>query len=80
MIHDSMFSCGHILAQKLNIPSISSITSFARIKQSFDAFTEKLTTMVDANEIKQADETFNELKQHIESTYNVEYAFPALKR
>lgn len=72
MIHDSMFSCGHILAQKLNIPSISSITSFAHNKQSFDAFTEKLTTMVDANEIKQADETFNELKQHIESTYNVE--------
>ncbi|MDG0842021.1 glycosyl transferase [Staphylococcus equorum] len=72
MIHDSMFSCGHIIAQKLNIPSISSIASFAHSKQSFDAFTEKLTTMVDANEIKQADQTFNELKQHIESTYNVE--------
>ncbi|MGO2107677.1 MAG: macrolide family glycosyltransferase, partial [Staphylococcus equorum] len=72
MIHDSMFSCGHIIAQKLNIPSISSITSFAHSKQSFNAFTEKLTTMVDASEIKQADETFNELKQHLESTYNVE--------
>ncbi|MEP9853269.1 macrolide family glycosyltransferase [Staphylococcus aureus] len=74
MIHDSMFSCGYLIAQKLNIPAVSSISSFAHSKESFKYFLEKLTQTVDANEITQADETFDELKAHIENTYDVEVA------
>lgn len=71
MIHDSMFSCGYILAQKLNLPSVSSVSSFAHTKATFDTFINHLTSTVNAEEIQQADETFEVLKNHVESTYNV---------
>lgn len=71
MIHDSMFSCGYILAQILNLPSISSVSSFAHTKTSFETFINHLTSTVSKQEIQHADETFNTLKAHVESTYDV---------
>ena len=43
IIHDSMFGCGHLLAQILKLPAISSCTSFAQSKSSFDNMFEQLS-------------------------------------
>ncbi|MFS0841071.1 macrolide family glycosyltransferase [Paenibacillus sp. 1P03SA] len=40
MIHDSMFGCGRLLAGILKLPAISSCTSFAHIKETFDTILE----------------------------------------
>lgn len=36
IIHDSMFGCGHIIAQILKLPAINSCTSFAQDEKSFE--------------------------------------------
>lgn len=36
IIHDSMFGCGHLIAQILKLPSINSCTSFAQDEKSFE--------------------------------------------
>ncbi|ETI67408.1 macrolide family glycosyltransferase [Neobacillus vireti] len=43
IIHDSMFGCGLLLAQILKLPAISSCTSFAQSKSSFDIMFEQLS-------------------------------------
>ncbi|WP_436860770.1 macrolide family glycosyltransferase [Staphylococcus caeli] len=72
LIYDSMFSCGALIAQKLNIPTISSITTFAHTKSSFEAVlnyqAQKLTTA----ELDEANQTFHHLQQQIKSRYDID--------
>src|SRR6478752_9623717 len=41
IIHDSMFGCGHMLAQILKLPAINSNTSFAQTSASFNKILEQ---------------------------------------
>ena len=43
IIHDSMFGCGRLLAQILNLPAVNSCTSFAQSKSSFDHMFKQLS-------------------------------------
>ena len=71
MIFDSMFGCGYMLAQKLDIPAISSVTTFAHTKASFDRFTQQLATNITTEAKEKADKDFDKLKAHVETTYDV---------
>jgi len=72
MIHDSMFGCGHLLAQILKIPAVNSCTSFAESRESFDKMFEHLSKKIPA-------ETFDEfqrLKEMLEGRYDVDIRSP----
>lgn len=71
MIYDSMFGCGRLLAQKLNIPAISSVTSFAHNKESFDQFLNAIATTIDSEDIAKSDAHFETLRKQIEAKYDV---------
>ncbi|WP_436940491.1 macrolide family glycosyltransferase [Staphylococcus xylosus] len=71
MIYDSMFGCGYMLAQKLGIPAISSITTFAHTKDSFDQFTNQLNINLSTEAKDDADKAFTTLKTHLEQTYDI---------
>ncbi|MGY0411912.1 macrolide family glycosyltransferase [Staphylococcus sp. mip270_02] len=71
MIYDSMFGCGYMLAQKLGIPAISSITTFAHTKDSFDRFTNQLNVNLSAEAKDDADKAFITLKTRLEQTYDI---------
>ncbi|MCG7337730.1 glycosyl transferase [Staphylococcus sp. ACRSN] len=72
MIYDSMFGCGKLLAQKLNIPTVSSVTSFAHTKTSFDQFLNAMATTVDPEDKAESDAHFENLRKQIQSKYNVD--------
>ncbi|PHK50073.1 macrolide family glycosyltransferase [Staphylococcus edaphicus] len=72
LIYDSMFSCGSLIAQKLNIPTVSSVTTFAHTAETFEAalqFNMQALTTTEKNDV---DNTFSELQQHIQTTYGVD--------
>ncbi|MBS4197329.1 macrolide family glycosyltransferase [Lederbergia citri] len=72
IIHDSMFGCGRLLAQILNLPAITSCTSFAEREASFDKMLEQLS-----NKIPQ--KTFDEYQRLIamvKGKYSVEIHSP----
>ncbi|MCD8828928.1 macrolide family glycosyltransferase [Staphylococcus gallinarum] len=71
MIYDSMFGCGRLLAQKLNIPAISSVTSFAHNKESFDQFLNAIAATIDLEDIAKSDAHFETLRKQIEAKYDV---------
>ncbi|MCD8820568.1 macrolide family glycosyltransferase [Staphylococcus gallinarum] len=71
MIYDSMFGCGRLLAQKLNIPAISSVTSFAHNKESFDQFLNAIAATIDSEDIAKSDAHFETLRKQIEAKYDV---------
>lgn len=71
LIHDSMFGCGYLIAQKLNIPTVSAITSFAKTKPMFDSFTDFMASKLDQDELESANLVFDTLKEHVEQTYDV---------
>ena len=71
MIYDSMFGCGRLLAQKLNIPAISSVTSFAHNKESFDQFLNAIAATIDSEDITKSDAHFETLRKQIEAKYDV---------
>ncbi|WP_251943762.1 macrolide family glycosyltransferase [Staphylococcus sp. Marseille-Q5304] len=71
LIYDSMFGCGNIISQKLNIPTIASVTSFAHTKQTFDFLLNKFAEILSEDELKQADKNFNKLKEAVETKYDV---------
>ncbi|WML37950.1 glycosyltransferase [Neobacillus sp. OS1-2] len=72
IIHDSMFGCGRLLAQILQLPAINSCTSFAQTKAQFDTMFEPLSKKIPA-------ETFAEyqrLKARVEEKYGIEIHSP----
>lgn len=56
LIHDSMFGCGHLIAQILKLPAINSCTTFAQTNESFDKMFEQLSKKI-------PEETFDELQR-----------------
>ncbi|CEG25438.1 macrolide family glycosyltransferase [Bacillus sp. B-jedd] len=71
IIHDSMFGCGHLLAQILNLPAINSCTSFAQTKASFD-FSNKMPAEI----LKPIYDEFHSLKGMVMEKYNVKIDSP----
>ncbi|WP_019914626.1 macrolide family glycosyltransferase [Paenibacillus sp. HW567] len=76
IIHDSMFGCGHMLAQILKLPAVSSCTSFAQTKDSFDKMLEPFFTEVSTEIAKPINDKFQNLTAMIKDKYEVEIHSP----
>ncbi|OKP96084.1 macrolide family glycosyltransferase [Paenibacillus sp. P46E] len=76
IIHDSMFGCGHILAQILKLPAVNSCTSFAQTKDSFDKMLEPFFTNVSTEISKPIYNKFQSLTAMIREQYEVEIHSP----
>ncbi|CAH1056626.1 macrolide family glycosyltransferase [Paenibacillus pseudetheri] len=76
IIHDSMFGCGRLLAQILNLPAITSCTSFAQTKESFDQIMERFYTEAPAEIVKAVDDRFQSLTVKIKEQYGVQIHSP----
>ncbi|OPH62111.1 glycosyl transferase family 1 [Paenibacillus ferrarius] len=76
IIHDSMFGCGHLLAQILKLPAINSCTSFAQTKESFDQMLEQLSLKIPAEIVKPIYDKFQSLTVMVKGKYGVEIHSP----
>lgn len=72
IIHDSMFGCGRLLAQILKLPAISSCTSFAETKASFNNMFEKLSKKIPAETFAE----FHRLTAIVKEKYGGEIQSP----
>ncbi|WP_079911640.1 macrolide family glycosyltransferase [Paenibacillus sp. 32352] len=72
MIHDSMFGCGRLLAQILNLPAINSCTSFASQQNDFDKLQDRLTQQFPAEVNDQAKQEFQQLVHKVQAEYPVQ--------
>jgi MGT family glycosyltransferase len=72
IIHDSMFGCGRLLAQILNLPAINSCTSFAQNKIAFDRMVDHLSQNVPTEVVHRINEDFQNLTTKIKEKYDVE--------
>lgn len=68
VIHDSMYGCGHIAAEQLNIPNISTCTSFIRAERFLSNTTDKKTMF---KENLQLVRQFSTISKRIWSTYGL---------
>ncbi|MEH7118127.1 macrolide family glycosyltransferase [Neobacillus vireti] len=76
IIHDSMFGCGHILAQILKIPSINSCTSFVESKASFDRGLEDFFKKVPTEIVNPIYDQYQVLTGRVKEKYGVEIHSP----
>ncbi|MED1795675.1 glycosyltransferase [Brevibacillus nitrificans] len=76
LIHDSMFGCGRLLAQILNLPAINSCTSFAMQPEVFDGMRESLSRHVSEEENERARQEFLQLVDDVQTKYNVQAGSP----
>ncbi|WP_289141335.1 macrolide family glycosyltransferase [uncultured Brevibacillus sp.] len=76
IIHDSMFGCGRILAQILQLPAISSCTSFAQTKASFDQELEQFINENPSEIVKPIQDQFHSLTKMVKEKYDVEIHSP----
>jgi len=71
IIHDSMFGCGHLLAQILKLPAINSCTSFAQTKESFDKMLEQLSKNIPTEVVKEINDEYQSLTSILKEKYDV---------
>ncbi|MES5893860.1 macrolide family glycosyltransferase [Bacillus cereus group sp. RP43] len=76
IIHDSMFGCGHLIAQILKLPSINSSTSFAQDEKSFTRMLEHLSKNISEESIGKIKNDFQNLTIGIKEKYGVEIKSP----
>ncbi|GMA65149.1 glycosyltransferase [Alicyclobacillus fastidiosus] len=72
IIHDSMFGCGRLLAQILNLPAINSCTSFAFQKSSFDKMLENFSRRAPAEVNETIQQDFLQMVSAVQKAYGVE--------
>ena len=72
LIHDSMFGCGRLLAQILDLPAIRSCTSFAIHQNSFDSMQDHLSRQFPADVNERAQQEFQQLASNVRAKYNVQ--------
>jgi MGT family glycosyltransferase len=72
IIHDSMFGCGRLLAQILDLPAINSCTSFAFQQNSFDSLQDHLSRHFPADVNERAQQEFQQLASNVQAKYNVQ--------
>jgi MGT family glycosyltransferase len=76
IIHDSMFGCGRLLAQILKLPAISSCTTFAQTKESFDNMLKPFFTEIPAEIAQPIMEKFQSLTAMLGEKYDVALPSP----
>ncbi|MFU2028971.1 glycosyl transferase family 1 [Bacillus wiedmannii] len=76
MIHDSMFGCGRIIAQILNLSAINSCTSFAQDERSFKQMLDHLSKNIPLEIQDRIHKDFQNLTKGIAEKYNVEINSP----
>ncbi|WHY26657.1 macrolide family glycosyltransferase [Bacillus wiedmannii] len=72
IIHDSMFGCGHIIAQILKLPAINSCTSFAQDEKSFEQMLDHLSKNIPVEVQDKIHTDFESLTKGIAEKYGVE--------
>lgn len=76
IIHDSMFGCGRLLAQILQLPAINSCTSFAQTKESFDQELERFFNETPTEIVRPIQDQFHSLTKMVKEKYDVEIFSP----
>ncbi|EJS54545.1 MGT family glycosyltransferase [Bacillus cereus BAG1X1-3] len=76
MIHDSMFGCGHLIAQILNLPAINSCTSFAQDEKSFKQMLDHLSKNIPLEVQDRIHNDFENLTNGITEKYGVDINSP----
>ncbi|OZB95523.1 macrolide family glycosyltransferase [Paenibacillus sp. XY044] len=76
IIHDSMFGCGRLLADILKLPAISSCSTFAQSKQSFDRIMEQSFSDVPEDVTIPIKDEFQNLTARIQQKYGAEILSP----
>ncbi|MDR7236557.1 macrolide family glycosyltransferase [Neobacillus drentensis] len=76
IIHDSMFGCGRLLAQILQLPAINSCTSFAQTKESFDKMLEQQSKNILPEVGKEITDKYQSLTARCTEKYEVEIGSP----
>ncbi|WP_127529432.1 macrolide family glycosyltransferase [Paenibacillus kobensis] len=76
IIHDSMFGCGRLLAQILELPAINSCTSFAQTRESFDRMLDQYQSEVPLETAKPIVERYHSLTAMVKEKYGVEIQSP----
>ncbi|QWG33893.1 macrolide family glycosyltransferase [Bacillus mycoides] len=76
IIHDSMFGCGHLIAQILKLPAINSCTSFAQDEKSFTRMLEHLSKNISEESIEKIKNDYQNLTIGIKEKYGVEIKSP----
>ncbi|PEC82277.1 glycosyl transferase family 1 [Bacillus cereus] len=76
MIHDSMFGCGRIIAQILNLPAINSCASFAQDEKSFKQMLDHLSKNIPLEIQDRIHNDFQNLTKGIVEKYSVEINSP----
>ncbi|GIP51192.1 macrolide family glycosyltransferase [Paenibacillus vini] len=76
VIHDSMFGCGRMIAQILKLPAISSGTTFAENRESFDKMLEQFNKQTPVNIAKPIYDQFQSLTDTIMEQYDIEIRSP----
>jgi len=71
MIHDSMFGCGYLLAQILNLPAVNSCTSFAQTSALFDTMLKQLAEKNPVESLQPAYDEFHRLTTSLKEKYDV---------
>ncbi|MDJ1476173.1 glycosyltransferase [Bacillus sp. LS15-K4] len=72
IIHDSMFGCGHLIAQILKLPAINSCTSFAQDEKSFEKMLDHLSKNIPVEVQGKIHNDFESLTNGIAEKYGVE--------
>lgn len=76
LIHDSMFGCGRLVAQVLNLPAVNSCTSFGFQESNFDALQDSRLQQFTGETNEQQKAEFKQLVSHVEERYHVEVGSP----
>ena len=71
IIHDSMFGCGRLIAQILDLPAINSCTSFAFLEESFDSLQDHRSRQLSADANERARKELRHLVDSVEAKYDV---------
>ncbi|SCA99797.1 Glycosyltransferase, MGT family [Bacillus mycoides] len=72
IIHDSMFGCGRLIAQILNLPAINSCTSFAQDEKSFKQMLDHLSKNIPLKVQDRIHNDFENLTNGITEKYGVD--------
>ncbi|MED1203602.1 macrolide family glycosyltransferase [Heyndrickxia acidicola] len=76
IIHDSMFGCGNLLAQILNLPAINSCTSFAQTEEAFNKMLDRVSQNIPLEFVKEINDEYKRLITMVKEKYNVEIHSP----
>lgn len=72
IIHDSMFGCGRLFAQILNLPAVNSVTGFAFKEEAFDSLLATVSRHVSTEVNERVEREFQQMVQAVQAKYQVD--------